>query len=167
MPPPVSVTEKMVPHLHPRGAICQKDYFNISHLAAQHSRLSSKAYLTDSNIHCYSLCLCVHKQTDRNEMLPCQCVCTCPAGNEEVSSVQQTWHQHQVCSLWSSWNKLTRTVATFLPVFITCLLVMTFHCLMTLKWHNFLYIYGLLAFYFIGQWCEVRKRMQASLLTDM
>lgn len=60
---PVSVTEKTVPHLHPRGAVCQKDYFNISHLAAQHNSLSSKAYWTGSNIQCYSLC--VHKQTDK------------------------------------------------------------------------------------------------------
>lgn len=124
MPAPVSVTKKMVPHLHPRGAICQKDYFNISHLTAQYSSLSSKAYLTDSNMQCYSPC--VHKQTDKwNTPQP---VCLYLPRSFQVFSRPDT--RHQVCLLWSGWSKLTRAVGTFLPVFIkdvTCLKAMGFH----------------------------------------
>lgn len=159
MPAPVSVTKKMVPHLHPRGAICQKDYFNILHLTAQHSSLSSKAYLTDSNIQCYSPCM--HKQTDKWNTPQPVCVCLpCREWGAFRCLADLTPGIRFVCSdqdetSWGEqWAPFYLRLSKLSPVSRLWAFIVY---LMTLKWHVFLFIYKRFAFYFSGSWSEARE----------
>ncbi len=157
MPAPVSVTKKMVPHLHPRGTICLKDYFNISHLTAQYSSLSSKAYLTDSNIQCYSPC--VHKQTDKLNApqpvclyLPCReweafrCLADLTPGIRFVCSdpAEASWREQ--------WAPFYLCLSKMSPA--SRLWAFTLY-LLTLKWCIFLFIHE--HFWLLFHWSEARK----------